>query len=59
VLKASPHKEEMGSRTADAETQAKRERFRELTSKDFEDRRSTGKGPSQETMLQKCPGKSE
>ena len=56
VLKASPHKEEMGSRTADAETQAKRERFRELTSKDFEDRRSTGKGPSQETMLQKCPG---
>ena len=42
--------------TVDAETQAKRERLRQQTSKNFENLRSTGKGPDQETMLQKCRG---
>ncbi|HET7061487.1 MAG TPA: serine/threonine-protein kinase [Nitrosospira sp.] len=54
VLKESVHEEE-ANRTPDPGRQAERERFERLTGENFDQRSSTGKGPTVETMLHNCP----
>jgi hypothetical protein len=54
VLKESVHEEEE-NRTPDTGGQAEHERFQRVTGENFDQRSSTGTGPTVETMLQNCP----
>ena len=56
VFAESIQKGEPGRAQADQATETERRQFLQLTSENFEELASSRRGPTKETMLQKCPG---